>query len=104
MEVWIGLGIGSLCIAFGGLLTWAIGKVQQSHLVRELRDVLHDRQHVSLNEEFLMAQILAKKIRKADSLPDVIFAVSPGGLMIGEWLSLSSWELTLMQSRCTPFI
>jgi len=91
MEVWLALLIGFVSIVIGGVLTWiigrAIGKIQQIELLRKLRDAVIEREHVSLNEEFLMTQLLAEKIQEADFKPDVIFAVCPGGAMIAEWLS-----------------
>jgi len=87
MGIWLALLIMMLGIVLGGLVTWIIGKVQQIHLLRQLRDAVIDRERVSVNEEFLMTQMLAEKIREANFKPDVIFAVCPGGAMIAEWLS-----------------
>lgn len=74
-------------VLLGGFLTWWVGKRQQPELVERLRGMVLDRQHVSLDEEFVLAQLLATKIRAAEFTPDVIFAISPGGGMIAEWLS-----------------
>lgn len=87
MEIWLTFLIVMVSIVLGGLLTWIIGKAQQTPLLRRLRDALIDREHVSMNEEFLMTQLLAEKIQKANFIPDVIFAICPGGAMIAEWLS-----------------
>lgn len=87
MEIWLILLIAMVSVVVGGLLTWIIGKAQQVHLLYKLRDAVIDREQVSVNEEFLMTQLLAEKIQKADYMPDVIFAVCPGGAMIAEWLS-----------------
>jgi membrane protein DedA with SNARE-associated domain len=38
--------------------TWIIGKVHTEDLLRRLMDALRDRWHVSLEEEFLMTQLL----------------------------------------------
>ena len=86
MEIWLVLLIAMVSVVVGGLLTWVIGKAQQVHLLRKLRDAVIDRERVSVSEEFLMTQMLAEKIKEAD-IPDVIFAVCPGGAMIAEWLS-----------------
>jgi hypothetical protein len=74
-------------VCVGALLAWIIGKLQQIRLLQKLQDMWMDRERVSLNEELLMTQLLAEKIRKAKFIPDVIFAVSPGGMHIAEWLS-----------------
>ena len=71
----------------GGLVTWIIGKTQLHHLLRKLGDMLRFKERVSINEEFRMTQLLAEKIKKANYVPDVIFAVFPGGAMVAEWLS-----------------
>ena len=86
MEIWLALLIMMVSVVVGGLLTWIIGKAQQIHLLRKLRDAVIDRERVSVSEEFLMTQMLAEKIQEAN-MPDVIFAVCPGGAMIAEWLS-----------------
>ena len=91
MEIWAALLIAFVSIVIGGLLTWVIGKalgaIQQTELLKKLRDAVIDREHVSVNEEFLMTQLLAEKILNDNFIPDVIFAVCPGGAMIAEWLS-----------------
>ncbi len=87
MEIWLALLIAMVSIGFGGLLTWIIGKAQLHHLLRRLRDMLCFKEQVSINEEFRMTQLLAEKIQKANYVPDVIFAVFPGGAMVAEWLS-----------------
>lgn len=74
-------------VALGGLFTWIIGKYQSRKLLRNLKNALMDKSHVSLNEEFLMTQMLGEKIKKAGFKPDVIFSICPGGSMIAEWLS-----------------
>ena len=83
MSVWTTI-VG---VALGACITWIIGIVQQGKLWRSLRDVIMDRHHVCLNEEFLLSQMLAASIKKAGFRPDVIFAISPGGGMIAEWLA-----------------
>jgi len=87
MEIWLALLIAMVSVVVGGLLTWIIGKAQQAYLLRRLRDTVINREHVSVNEEFLMTQLLADKIQEANFKPDIIFAVCPGGAMIAEWLS-----------------
>lgn len=86
MKIWPTLLISMVSVVIGGLLTWIIGKIQQRLLLQKLRDAVIDRERVSISEEFLMTQMLAEKIPEAD-MPDVIFAVCPGGAMIAEWLS-----------------
>jgi hypoxanthine phosphoribosyltransferase len=53
-------------------------------------------EHVTLSEEFLMTALLATKLVSGGwGNPDVIFAVSPGGCMVAEWLSrrfLGNWK------------
>ena len=87
MEIWLALLIAMVSVVVGGVLTLIIGKIQQLRLLHELKDAVIAREHVSVNEEFLMTQLLAKKIQDADYVPDVIFAICPGGAMIAEWLS-----------------
>jgi len=87
MEIWLALLIMIVSVVVGGLLTWIIGKAQQAHLLHKLRDAVIDRERVSVNEEFLMTQLLSEKIQKDEYEPNVIFAVYPGGAMIAEWLS-----------------
>jgi len=74
-------------VVAGALLTWIIGKAQLAHLLRRLRDMMLNKEHVSLKEEFLMTKFLAEKIQKENFTPDIIFAICPGGEMIAEWLS-----------------
>lgn len=71
---------------------WRFGYVghwetQLRYLLRRLRDMLRSKERVSINEEFRMTQLLAEKIKKANYVPDVIFAIFPGGAMVAEWLS-----------------
>jgi hypoxanthine phosphoribosyltransferase len=87
MRDWSTLLAALVGAVLGGGLTWVIGKIQMQDLLRRLVDVLRDRWHVSLEEEFLMTQLLGQRIKTAGYKTDVIFAVSPGGLMIAEWLS-----------------
>lgn len=71
----------------GGIITWCVNRRQLGRLIRMLKDAIFNREHVSLNEEFVMTQMLAENIRKADFDPDFIFAIYPGGAMVAEWLS-----------------
>jgi len=87
MEIWLAVLIMIVGVVLGGLVTWIIGKTQLHHLLRRLGDMLRFKERVSINEEFRMTQLLAEKIQKANYVPDVIFAVFPGGAMIAEWLS-----------------
>lgn len=93
MEIWLAILMTLVGIVAGALLTWLIGKklgeIQQNVLLEKLRNAILDREHISVNEEYLMTELLAKKIRdkNAEYKPDVIFAVCPGGAMIAEWLS-----------------
>lgn len=87
MRDWSTL-LGTLIGAvLGGFFTWIIGKIQQRDFLTRLKDALRDRWHVSLDEEFLMTELLGQQMRAARYKPDVIFAVSPGGMMVAEWLS-----------------
>jgi hypothetical protein len=56
-------------VGLGGLLTWVIGVIlgrrQKNELVNILQHTVFDREHVSLNEEFLMTQLLAEKVQEA---------------------------------------
>lgn len=88
MGTYITLLVALVSICIGGLLTWFIGKVQQHHLLRRLMNMVLRKERVSVNEEFRMTQLLAGQVQKADYMPDVIFAVCPGGAMLAEWLSL----------------
>lgn len=87
MATWATLFVSMVSVLVGGVLTWAIGKAQQRLLLRRLRDMVLDRERVSLSEEFLMTRLLAEEMEKADFVPDVIFAICPGGAMVAEWLS-----------------
>lgn len=87
MENFSTLLVVMISVLFGGLLTWVVSEVQQRKFLYKIREALKDRRHVCLNEEFLMTEMLAKKIQKAGYAPDVIFAICPGGAMIAEWLS-----------------
>ena len=64
-----------------------VGEIRQIELLKKLQDTVLDREHISVNEEFLMTRLLAEKLQDAKYKPDVIFAVCPGGAMIAEWLS-----------------
>lgn len=91
MEKWTTVLTTIVSIIIGGFLTWLIGKIQgkrqQAELLKKLQHAVIDREHVSVNEELLMTQLLAEKIQKDNFKPNVIFAVLPGGAMIAEWLS-----------------
>jgi len=87
MRIWIAILIMMVGVVLGGLVTWIIGKTQLHHLIRRLVEMLRFKERVSINEEFRMTQVLAKKIQDAEFKPDVIFAVFPGGAMVAEWLS-----------------
>ncbi|MCJ7502895.1 MAG: hypothetical protein MUP80_07540 [Acidobacteriia bacterium] len=87
MTILLGLVFMTIGVVCGGIVTWLLGNRQQRKLIERLKDLLLDRQHVSLSEEFFLARLLVTKVRKAHFSPDVIFAVSPGGGMIAEWLS-----------------
>ncbi|MCX5682821.1 MAG: phosphoribosyltransferase family protein [Planctomycetota bacterium] len=82
-------------VAIGAFLSWLIQKYSELHLLRRLREAVRDRQHVSLGEQFLLCRILARKIKAGGFKPEAIFAVSPGGAMVAEWLSrrfLGTWK------------
>lgn len=84
-----------LGVIFGACITWIVGYVQQDTLWRRLRDIILDRHHVCLNEEFLLSRMLAEQITKSNFKPDSIFAISPGGGMIAKWLAraqLGKWD------------
>ncbi|MHC4981924.1 MAG: hypothetical protein ACYTF6_02005, partial [Planctomycetota bacterium] len=83
MESYTPLLMTLLGVVLGAMLTWLIGRAQWPRLLRRLKDAVIRREHVSLEEEFLMTHILAEKIEK----PEISFAISPGGAMIAEWLS-----------------
>ena len=87
MEIWLALSITLVSVVIGGILTWVISKIHEISLLHKLKDAVIDRERVSINEEFLMTQMLAEKIQKDEYEPDIIFAVCPGGAMIAEWLS-----------------
>jgi len=87
MRDWSTLLATLVGVSLGGILTWTIGKIQQKDFLRRVKNALRDRWHVSLDEEFLMTQLLGQQMRTAAYKPDVIFGVSPGGMMIAEWLS-----------------
>ncbi len=87
MGIWLALLIALVSVVVGGLLTWVISRISEIRLIHKLRDAVIDRERVSINEEFLMTQMLAEKIQKDEYQPNIIFAVCPGGAMIAEWLS-----------------
>ena len=79
--------IALVSVVVGGVLTWVITKISEIRLLGKLKDAVIDRERVSINEEFIMTQMLAEKIQKDEYEPNIIFAVCPGGAMIAEWLS-----------------
>jgi hypoxanthine phosphoribosyltransferase len=87
VEIWLALSIAMVSVVVGGLLTWTIGKNQQHHLIRRLKDMVLRRERVSVNEDFRMTQLLAEHIQKANYVPNFIFAICLGGAMVAEWLS-----------------
>ena len=87
MGIWHSLLITILGAVIGVLGKWLIDIRERAILLRKLKNAMLDREHVSVNEEFLMTQLLSGEIQKADATPDVIFAICPGGAMIAEWLS-----------------
>jgi len=56
-------------------------------LWRALVAVFRHEERVSLGKQYRMARKLARKIQEHHIKPRMIFAVCPGGAMIGEWLS-----------------
>ena len=87
METCESLLLALFSVVLGGILTWVIGKAELSYLLRRLKDAVTNREYVSLNEELIMTEMLSGKIQRSGYKPDVIFAISPGGGMIAEWLS-----------------
>ncbi len=75
-------------VVIGGLLTW-FGKRVYARLLTTVRTWFLNKYYVSLEEEFSMAKALADEIASDQDWkrPDLIFAVSPGGGMVAEWLS-----------------
>jgi hypoxanthine phosphoribosyltransferase len=80
------VGASLVSVILGAALAWWIGRQQQPQLLAKLKDVLKDRWRVGLTEEFALSQLLAEKIAADKFRPDVIFAISPGGGMVAEWL------------------
>jgi hypoxanthine phosphoribosyltransferase len=95
MGLWTSLLIMIVGVCLGGLFTWYIGIILSRRQKKELANMLHksviEREHVTLNEELLMTQLLAEKIQEAWCKPDIIVAICPGGAMISEWLSRRFW-------------
>jgi len=82
-EVLLSVLVGVLSLGIGYLLS----RYQNRELIRTATQVLRPFESVSLRDEFHMTHILAARIRADSFLPDIIVAISPGGSMIGEWLS-----------------
>ena len=61
------------------LSEWIIGKMHHRSLLRQLRNMLRLRRRVSLQEELLMAQLLAEKIQSDGFKPTLILAVCTWG-------------------------
>ena len=82
--------------ALGGAVTWLVDQMRMRQRVRRLLDMFEKVERVTLNEEFMMTALLATKLVSGGwGKPDVIFAVSPGGNMVAEWLSrrfLGNWR------------
>ena len=78
--------ISLVCVVLGCFLTWCLQKMNLPRLLRKLADAVAQRAYASLNEEFWMTQMLARKIKRKRYKPDLIVGISPGGGMIAEWL------------------
>jgi len=77
-----------LALGIGALISYLLGQRQTTDLMHRIRDALLNKSHVSLEEEFVMTALLAEKLKaECWGKPSVIFAVTPGGCMVAEWLS-----------------
>ncbi|UCG47536.1 MAG: hypothetical protein JSU94_18885 [Phycisphaerales bacterium] len=86
MNTPISIIVSLICVVLGCFMTWCLQKMNLPRLLRKLADAVALREYASLNEEFWMTQILARKIKRDGYKPDLIIGVSPGGGMIAEWL------------------
>lgn len=87
MEIWMVVIITLAGVVLGAVVSAVWEWRSHIHLLRRLDDALRNKRHVCLNEQFLLTEALSRKIRAAKYKPDIIFAVSPGGAMVAEWLS-----------------
>ena len=87
MRDWVSFANIVLGVVLGGIATWLIGQLQLRVLIRTIRDAFRNKMRISLGEQLLMTRIIADMVRHEFGLPDVIFAISPGGGMVAEWLA-----------------
>ncbi len=83
--------ISAVSLGVGYFISWC----QNRDLIRTATKLLRPFEAISLRDEFYMTHILASQIRGASFSPDIILAITPGGSMIGEWLSrrfLGDWK------------
>jgi hypoxanthine phosphoribosyltransferase len=71
------------------VIGYFLSRYQSRQLIKKARQFLLQYEAISLRDEFHMTHILASKIRSESFHPDLIIAITPGGSMIGEWLSRS---------------
>jgi len=83
LNALIGVIIGVISLGIGYLFS----RQQSKELVKTAKEILRSFEVISLRDEFYMTHILAGQIRSNSFFPDLIIAITPGGGMVGEWLS-----------------
>jgi hypoxanthine phosphoribosyltransferase len=82
-ELLLNLLIGIASLGIGYL----VSRYQSKELIKAAIQILRPFEAISLRDEFHMTHILALRIQSKSFFPDLIVAITPGGTMIGEWLS-----------------
>ena len=82
-EIYTSIIIGVIGVVVGYL----ISSIQGRKFRKEAIQLLRPFEVISLRDEFHLTHLLARQICDARFHPDVIIATTPGGAMIGEWLS-----------------
>ncbi|HPQ71953.1 MAG TPA: hypothetical protein PKW95_22710 [bacterium] len=68
-------------------VTWLSTKLYYQKLEKKAKEVIRSYETIPLRDQYYMTNLLSLKIKQNKFIPDAIFSISPGGNMIGEWLS-----------------
>ena len=80
--------VASIVISIVSLIIgYVISQYQDKNTQKSLVKLLRPFEKITLKDEYYMTHILSELIKKKKFIPDIIVALTPGGSMIGEWLS-----------------
>ena len=77
--------ITTIIAIVGGIF---IAKYYGKKQLMDVESIIKKLHTISLSDEYHLTYILANQIKKSGYKPDFIVTISPGGGMLGEWLSV----------------